>query len=133
MDNSLKAKVKEVLYLRAPQDISYVELEKFSGHKQMRRLCYKNNIMSANICDLTFMRYKLNAILDVTDDNEEIMEIVDYEPSDSELAKVAGKTRQAINEAKRNAKDSSSAYAYSYWKHVLMFNKIDVLVHAWSR
>lgn len=136
MNSSLKKEVRRILYLRVPKDISYKQLADFSGIEHIRVNCHNRKVGKANKCELNEFLYKIEMVCEATkdaetnEDNKEIMEIIDYEPTDTELAEYVGVTQQAISDAKNQAKKKASAYAYAHHRAHMKIKKFAELTGA---
>lgn len=126
MDNSTKELVRGILYAPPPRNIT---LEKHFGIINVSDTKHKSNIGVANKYSVLIFEYKIDKICDATNNDKEIMKILEIEPSASAIARNSGISRQAISEMKRHDKNGQQkAYGYRYHLRRYHFDKIADLV-----
>jgi len=117
MTKKKKEKVRGILFSQPKNK----ELAEYSGRRGSHIAELKSNSRPgvASIYQLLEFKWKVDAICDATNDDKEIIDIIDLEPSDKELAEFAGISEMTVYQMRTRAKDNQRAYGYAF--HLLRY------------
>lgn len=122
IDESVKEQVRAVLYAPAPSD---KELQDFTGVKGMRQIRHIAKAGSANSYNAYVFMWKVEQIVNVASDVDEIMKAINTEPTAEEMAENSGVPLHSITQQIKNG-----SYGHKYHKFSCILERIAGLVDA---
>ena len=120
-----KQKVRDILF----DLVSDEAMIKYTGKPHIRHNRIASESGNASTYALDLFNYKIDKICDEVNNHKDIMDILDYKPKGSELAKNSGASAANISQMKKRSKNGDS-YGYNYHVKSFQIERIAELVGA---